>query len=206
MPPGKPAPSRFQVVARDEATTRLAGATISYAQSRPPGAARRLLTRGLKAWRWAGAGKRRNWQTGISALPQRHAKRSPAYRDRLTGPKLVGVIELPVLRAVFVDQAGDFDVVAAILGNLDEPPLLEPAQRLEAVGRLAQSHRAMSDGIQGEPMRNRAPQLGHEIERRQLAQVEHRVAVEHFVVEPQVIEPHDEVRAAQLFHQRVHAV
>jgi len=108
------------------------------------------------------------------------------------------------MRAVFVDEFGDLHVVAAILGDLRELAFLEPADRLQTFRRFFHAERRGRDRVEREAMVQRVLQFDEHVERRQLREIERRVAVQHFVIEAQIVETDDEVCALQFLEQRVH--
>ena len=54
-------------------------------------------------------------------------------------------MQLPVMLSIFVDQLGDFHIIAAILRDFCEPAVLEPADRLQTFRRLFHTERRRRD-------------------------------------------------------------
>ena len=113
-------------------------------------------------------------------------------------------MKLPVLHTVFVDEFGDLHVVAAILCDLRQFTFLEPADRLQAFRRFFHVERCCGDGIQRKPVAERFIQDHEHVERGQLREVECRIAVQHLVIESQIIEAHHEIGALQVGDQVIH--
>ena len=81
-------------------------------------------------------------------------------------------MELMVLDGVFVDEAGDFDVVAAVFGDLEQFAFLEPLDGLHALGGFLDAKSGRGDGIQRDPVLKFALQVHEHVERGELAQVQ----------------------------------
>ena len=113
-------------------------------------------------------------------------------------------MNLPVMTTVFVNQLRQFHVVAAILRDLQKSPVLEPADRLQTFRRFFHAERRRRNRIEREPMVQFILQIHHQVERRQLSEVERRVAVQHFVIEPQIVEPDDQIRPLQIRDEFAH--
>ena len=103
----------------------------------------------------------------------------------------------------FVDQLGDFDVVAAVLGDLREASFLEPSQGLQAIGGFLGAEGRGGDGIEGEPVVEDFVKFDEEIEGGELGEVEDGVAVEDLVIEADMVEADDEVGAAEFLDEVV---
>ena len=88
----------------------------------------------------------------------------------------------------------DFHVVAAVLGNLQYFALFVPLQSLQAVGNFLGPKRGVGDRVELEAMGKFLLKIDHQVERGELSEVERRVAVQHLIVKPDVVESHDEVR------------
>jgi hypothetical protein len=112
-------------------------------------------------------------------------------------------MQLPVMRAVFVDELRDLHVVAAIFRDLREFAFFEPFDRLQTFRRFFHAEGRGRDGIQRQAMIQRVLQFHEHVQRRQLREVERRVAVQHFVVKPQIVEADDHVGALQFPEQIV---
>ncbi len=113
-------------------------------------------------------------------------------------------MQLLVTLAVFVDEPGDFYVEAAILRDFREPAVLEPADGLQALRCFLDAEGRRRNRVEREPVVQFVLQFHHHVERRQLAQIERRVAVQHLVIEPQIVEADDEIGALQIRDEVVH--
>ena len=60
----------------------------------------------------------------------------------------VEVFHETVVGTVLVDQLGDFDVIAAVLGDLDELALAPPLDGVETLGGLAGAEAGGGDGLE----------------------------------------------------------
>src|SRR6266481_84231 len=96
-------------------------------------------------------------------------------------------MELPILDSVFVNQTGDFYVVTAILRDLQQLALSKPLNRLQAFSGFFDPKSRRGDRIQREAMLQLVLQLDKHVERRQLAQIQHRVTVQDFIIEAQMV-------------------
>ncbi len=105
--------------------------------------------------------------------------------------------------AVFVDEAGDFDVVAAVFGDFEEAALFEPADGLEAFAGFLEVEGGGGDGVEGEPVLEGFLEVDHEVEGGELSEIEGGVTVEDDVIEAQVVEANDEVGALELLDEVV---
>src|SRR2546421_4940545 len=76
------------------------------------------------------------------------ARTSPGDRHEQPVSESVRVEKLLVPRPVLVEQPGELDVVTAILGDLEQLPLLEPTDGLHAVRCLFHTQRGRRDRIE----------------------------------------------------------
>src|SRR6266850_2128957 len=70
-------------------------------------------------------------------------RRSPTYRNCKPLAETIMIIEFPLINTMFVDQSGDFDIIAAILRNFQELAFLEPFDCLKAFSRLFHAERGI---------------------------------------------------------------
>lgn len=103
-----------------------------------------------------------------------------------------------MVTAVLVDELGQFHVVTAVLGDFQEASVLEPAYGLQPFGGFFHAKSRGGDGIEREAVVQPVLQVHHQVERRQLREIKRGVPVQHFVVEPQVVEADHEVGALQV--------
>jgi len=128
----------------------------------------------------------------------------PIHRDGEFFSEAIVVVELVVLHAIFVDHAGDFDVVAAILGDVEQLAFLEPLDGLQPFGGLFHAKGRGGYRIETEPVLQLGVQIDEHVQGGQLAQVQGGVAMQHFVIEPQVVESDDQIGPLQLADELVH--
>jgi hypothetical protein len=121
----------------------------------------------------------------------------PTHLHGHFGAEAVFVEKLFVVGAEFVDEFGDFDVVTAVFGNIQQAAGAEPLDGLEAFGRFFDAEGGGGDGIQGEAMVHGFLEFDEHIEGGRLAQVKDGITVEDFVIEAEVVEADDEIGAKQ---------
>src|SRR5213594_724510 len=80
--------------------------------------------------------------------------------------------ELLVHRAVFVHEARDLHIVAAILSDIEETALAKPVNGLHAFAGFLNSKRSGGDRVEGQTMLQFVLQLDQHVERGKLAQIE----------------------------------
>ena len=73
---------------------------------------------------------------------------SPFYFNPLLTTEFVGVEELAMLEAMFVNELGNLDVEAAIFGDFHDSLFAPPFDRVDSVGCLAHAEGRLSDIIQ----------------------------------------------------------
>jgi hypothetical protein len=132
-----------------------------------------------------------------------HLLNLPAYVDAEFGAEAVFVVELFVGVAVFVNEFGDFDVVAAVFSDIEEFALAEPFDGLKAFGGFFDAESGGGDGIEREAVVDDFLQFDQHVEGGHLAKIEDGVAVEDFVIEAKVVETDDEIGAHQLVDEVV---
>jgi hypothetical protein len=140
-------------------------------------------------------------QTGIQEILG--GRCLPTDVDAEFGAEAAFVLELFVGGAVFVDEFGDFDVVTAVFGDIEETARAEPFDGLKAFGGFFDAEGGGGDGIEGEAVINDLLQLDKHVERGHLAKIEDGVAVEDFVIETKVVEADDEVGAHEFVDEVV---
>jgi hypothetical protein len=113
----------------------------------------------------------------------------------------VGVEDLFVLCAVFMHEPGDLHVIAAVFGDFEHPSLAEPLDGLHSFGCLFDTECGAGNRIEGETMLQFVLQIDQHVECGNLAHVVNGVVVEDFIVEPKIIEAHDQIGALQFREQ-----
>ncbi len=98
-------------------------------------------------------------------------------------------------RAILMNELGEFDVVAAVLGDFGELPFAKPLNRLKAFTGFFQAKGGVGDGIKGQTVFEFFRNHRQHIQSGELAEVKHRVAVQYFVVESDDVETDHEIRA-----------
>ncbi len=113
------------------------------------------------------------------------------------------VIELAVAAAIFMNQLGDFDVIAAIFRDFEEvfrsaeaPPL----DGVHAVGDFGIAQRRFGDRVEAKTMLEDLFDFNKRVECGNLVEIERGVCRENLVVEAQDVVPHDKVRAHELLN------
>src|ERR1017187_9900312 len=109
--------------------------------------------------------------------------------------------DFAVLPAVFVEFLGDLHIETAVLGDLEEPALFPPLQRLQTVGNLRRIERRLGDRIERDPMAKFLFEVRHQVKRRRRVQVERGVAVQHLVIEIDDVETDHDICGGELLHQ-----
>jgi len=112
----------------------------------------------------------------------------PGNADGEFVAKAVFVEELFVGRAVFVDEAGDFDVVTAVFGDLEETAFAEPVDGLHAFGGFFDAKRRASHGIEREAVLEFVLEFDQHVEGRHLSQIIDCIIMQNFVIESEVVE------------------
>jgi hypothetical protein len=139
--------------------------------------------------------------------------RGPGEGDFLFAAGAIGVFDVTVLDSVFVDEAGDFDVVGAVFGDFEERffvsgglVFLPPLDGLEAFGgfTFVGTERGLGDGIELDAVAEDIFDGHHDIEVMSLGfDVEDGVLEEDFVVEGDVVEADDEIGFDELLDEGV---
>ena len=114
------------------------------------------------------------------------------------------IVQLLVLRAVFVDKFREFNVVTAIFSDFQQATFTKPLDGLEAFGGFFDAESSGSEGIQGKTMLQGILQFHHHVERGKLAQIHRSVTVQDFIIKAQVVETDDQIRALQFAQEIVH--
>ena len=107
--------------------------------------------------------------------------------------KTINIMKLAIEGAVFVDQARELHVIAAIFGDVEQLTFAEPLNGLEAFGGFLDAERGGGDGLEGEAMLEAILKFDEHVEGGHLAQVEGGVSVEHFEIETKVVEADDQI-------------
>jgi len=102
----------------------------------------------------------------------RPARILPRHRDGEFLAVFVGVVEMLVGGAVFVDETGDLHVEAAVFGDFQHLAFAEPADSLQALAGFFHPQGALRDGVQGKPVPQSLLQLHQHVQRAELAGIE----------------------------------
>lgn len=113
----------------------------------------------------------------------------------------VFVFDVAVFHAVFVDEAGDFDVVGAVFGNFPKRfelagffVFLPPADGVEAVGGFSGAEAGRSDVVEFEEAAHALFDIEHHVEVDGLFfQIGENVGLEHGIIETDVVPTHHEI-------------
>ena len=101
--------------------------------------------------------------------------------------------EPPVLLAVVVELLRQLHIIEAVLRDEVKPPLLEPAQRLEAVAGFAASKRGLGQTLEAEPVAEVLDDLLHDVEDRQRRDGVRQVRLQHRQIEAPDVEADQEL-------------
>ena len=82
-----------------------------------------------------------------------------------------------------MDEHGEFDIVATIFSYLDEFVLFEPLDGLESVCGIFEFEGGFDDGVKGYGAIQTLANVVHDIQCRQLGEVNRGVSLEYFVIE-----------------------
>ncbi len=121
---------------------------------------------------------------------------------------------MAVFHSVFVDEAGDFDIVGAVFGDFSEGlelagffVFLPPAYRVQAVGRFSGAEAGGGDVVEFEETSHALFDIEHHVEVEGLLfEVGKYVSLQHRVVETDVIPADDEIGFKELICERVEFV
>ena len=111
-----------------------------------------------------------------------------------------------MLGSIFMNQARDFYVVAAIFGNFHQLAFLEPIDGLQTFGSFLDTEGGSGNSIQRKPVLQLILDLVQHVQSRQLTKIQRGIAVQHFVIKAKIVESDNEVGSLQLSNEIVHAV
>ena len=115
------------------------------------------------------------------------------------------IVQAAVFGAVFMQQPGDLDIIAAVFGDLGQPSFFVPLERLKSFGGLAHAQSRCRQSIHPQTVGDILFDLLHDIQRRDCGLEIHRVIPHQYgIIELAVIVPHHQIGPLELVDQIHH--